>query len=196
MLTGNYTAMRLLSTFVLLAMLFTVPADSQQVEFKNPSDLSKPSGYTHVVIVNRGKLIFISGQVGMDKDGKISSNFDEQAQQAFSNIQSALSAAGAKPTDLVKLNYYVVGLTHEKLLAIRSGSRQGYRYETPARKHSCWRTVPLPRRCSARNRSGSGHSLKAISPTGSASCFNMLVEKCSSCPCIQLFLWPPCCHRS
>lgn len=112
--------MRLLSTFVLLAMLFTVPADSQQVEFKNPSDLSKPSGYTHVVIVNRGKLIFISGQVGMDKDGKISSNFDEQAQQAFSNIQSALSAAGAKPTDLVKLNYYVVGLTHEKLLAIRS----------------------------------------------------------------------------
>ncbi|HTM17572.1 MAG TPA: RidA family protein [Terracidiphilus sp.] len=111
--------MNSLSTVLALALLLPFAARAQQVEFKNPSDLNKPSGYTHVVIVSHGKLIFIAGQVGTDKDGKISGDFAEQARQVFSNIQAALAAAGAKPANLVKLNYYVVGLNHEKLLAIR-----------------------------------------------------------------------------
>lgn len=102
-----------------MSLSLPVSAVSQQVQFKNPAELSKPNGYTHVVIVNRGKLIFISGQVGMDKDGKISGDFAEQARQVFANLEAALSASGAKPSNLVKLNYYVVGLNHEKLLAIR-----------------------------------------------------------------------------
>jgi enamine deaminase RidA (YjgF/YER057c/UK114 family) len=111
--------MRLHPAFLALALSFPIAAASQQVEFKNPSDISKPNGYTHVVIVNQGKLVFISGQVGMDKDGKISRDFASQARQAFSNIQAALATAGAKPANLVKLNYYVVGLNHDKLLALR-----------------------------------------------------------------------------
>ena len=31
----------------------------------------------------------------------------------------ALAAAGAKPADLIKINYLVVGLNHEKLIALR-----------------------------------------------------------------------------
>lgn len=111
--------MRLHPALLALALLIPVTAVAQQVEFKNPAEISKPNGYTHVVIVNHGKLIFISGQVGLDKGGKISSDFAAQANQAFFNIQAALAAAGAKPANLVKLNYYVVGLTHEKLLALR-----------------------------------------------------------------------------
>ncbi|MBS1804097.1 MAG: RidA family protein [Acidobacteria bacterium] len=111
--------MRLQRTLFALAFLFPFIAPSQQPEFKNPAEISKPNGYSHVVIVDHSKLIFISGQVGMDKDGKISSDFATQARQAFANIQSALAAAGAKPASLVKLNYYVVGLNHDKLLAIR-----------------------------------------------------------------------------
>jgi len=111
--------MRPHSTLLALALLFPFTGTSQQVEFKNPPDLSKPNGYTHVVIVNHGKLVFIAGQVGMDKDGKVSSDFPAQARQAFSNLQAALTAAGASPANLVKLNCYVVGLTHEKLLSIR-----------------------------------------------------------------------------
>jgi 2-iminobutanoate/2-iminopropanoate deaminase len=111
--------MRWYSTLLAIALSLSISALSQQVQFKNPAELSKPNGYTQVVVVNGGKLIFISGQVGMDKDGKISSDFAEQARQTFANVQAALVAAGAKPSNLVKLNYYVVGLNHEKLLAIR-----------------------------------------------------------------------------
>jgi 2-iminobutanoate/2-iminopropanoate deaminase len=119
MLTGELHLMHLSSTLLALTLLGPIAASSQQVDFKNPPALGKPNGYTHVVIVNQGKLIFIAGQVGMDRDGKVSSDFATQARQAFSNIQAALAAAGTKPANLVKLNYYVVGLNHDKLLAIR-----------------------------------------------------------------------------
>ena len=92
---------------------------AQSVEFKNPPELSKPNGYSHVVVVNHGRLVFVAGQVGMDKDGKIAGDFAAQAKQAFANLKAALAAAGAKPADLIKINYYVVGLNHEKLMALR-----------------------------------------------------------------------------
>jgi enamine deaminase RidA (YjgF/YER057c/UK114 family) len=92
---------------------------AQTAEFKNPAELSKPTGYTHVVVVNHGKLVLVSGQVGINSKGEISPDFAAQARQAFANIKSALAAAGATPANLVKLNYYVVGLNHDKLLAIR-----------------------------------------------------------------------------
>lgn len=102
------------------ALLGVLPVlRAQNVKFKNPPELSKPNGYSHVVIVNRGRLILVAGQVGMDKDGKIAGDFAAQARQAFANLKVALAAAGAKPADLVKVNYFVVGLDHEKLLALR-----------------------------------------------------------------------------
>jgi enamine deaminase RidA (YjgF/YER057c/UK114 family) len=70
---------------------------SQSVDFKNPPELSKPNGYSHVVIVNHGKLVVISGQTGLDGKGEIQGDFAAQARQAFRNLKTALSAAGASP---------------------------------------------------------------------------------------------------
>ena len=94
-------------------------ARAQNVEYKNPPELNKPTGYTQVVIVNHGKLIFIAGQVGTDKDDKVPADFGAQARQAFINLKAALAAAGATPANLVKINYYVVALNHDKLVALR-----------------------------------------------------------------------------
>ena len=104
---------------VACALIFAAIAPAQNVQFKNPPELSKPNGYTHVVVVNHGKLVFISGQVGLNSKGEISNEFAAQAKQAFANLKVALASAGARPADLVKLNYYVVGLDHDKLLAVR-----------------------------------------------------------------------------
>jgi enamine deaminase RidA (YjgF/YER057c/UK114 family) len=102
-----------------ICMLALSAARAQSTEFRNPPELAKPNGYTHVVIVNRGKLVLISGQTGLNSKGEISPDFAVQAKQAFANLKIALAAAGAKPTGLVKLNYYIVGLSHDKLLALR-----------------------------------------------------------------------------
>jgi 2-iminobutanoate/2-iminopropanoate deaminase len=91
------------------------------VNFENSPDINSPSGYSHVAIVNSGKIVFISGQVGLTKEGQMAGDKDFRAQsmQAFVNLKAALVAAGATTENLVKLNYYVVGLDHEKLLALR-----------------------------------------------------------------------------
>src|SRR6185437_10053987 len=106
--------MKILLTLACALLGFLAPLYAQNTEFRNPSELSKPNGYTHVVVVNHGKLVFISGQVGLNSKGEISPDFATQARQAFANLKIALAAAGAKPADLVKLNYYVVGLNHDK----------------------------------------------------------------------------------
>jgi 2-iminobutanoate/2-iminopropanoate deaminase len=102
-------------------LVFTaMTARPQSAEFKNPPELSKPNGYSHIVIANAGKLVIISGQTGFNNKGEIQKEFSAQVRQAFENLKIALSAAGAKPADVVKLHYYVVGLNHEKLLAVRA----------------------------------------------------------------------------
>ena len=107
---------------MVVATLLSLPAAAAtpNVEFKNPEGLRKPNNYSHVVVVNRGKLVIIAGQVGTNEKDELPASFAEQVKQAFANLKIALSAAGATPGNVVKLNYYVVGLDAEKLQALRA----------------------------------------------------------------------------
>jgi 2-iminobutanoate/2-iminopropanoate deaminase len=100
----------------------TGSAGKASVQFKNSPEISSPAGYSHAVVVNGGKMVFLSGQVGLNKQGEMvgKDDFRTQVAQVFSNLKSALAAAGATPNDLIKLNYYVVGLNRDKLVAIRN----------------------------------------------------------------------------
>ena len=94
-------------------MLFPVLAFAQ-VKRSNPPTLSKPTGYTHIVEVHGpGKTIYISGQIALDKDGTVvgANDMRAQAEQVFKNVEAALAAAGAKLTDVVKMNTFATDLT-------------------------------------------------------------------------------------
>jgi len=100
---------------VALSMLFVLlPVLAfAQVKRTNPPALSKPTGYTHIVEVNGpGKTIYISGQIALDKDGKVvgAGDMKAQAEQVFKNLQAALDAAGAKFSDVVKMNTYITDM--------------------------------------------------------------------------------------
>lgn len=116
-----------------IAVAQTANHKKADVAFKNSPEISAPSGYSHVAVVNKGKIIFISGQVGLDKQGVMAGkgDFHAQAEQAFVNLKSALAAAGADFNDVVKLNYYVAGLNHEKLIALRDVRDQFINKEHP-----------------------------------------------------------------
>jgi len=108
--------------FVLGSAAAFAQSRNAKVEFKNSPEISSPAGYSHAVVVNGGKMIFLSGQVGLNKQGEMvgKDDFRAQATQVFANLRAALAAAGAAPKDVIKLNYYVVGLNHEKLVALRT----------------------------------------------------------------------------
>jgi enamine deaminase RidA (YjgF/YER057c/UK114 family) len=100
----------------LFATLFVLPlaAAAQDPQFINPPGLSQPKGYTHVVVVPAGgQTIYLSGQVALDKDGKLvgKDDFAAQAEQVFANIDTALKAAHASFADVVELTVYVTDAT-------------------------------------------------------------------------------------
>jgi 2-iminobutanoate/2-iminopropanoate deaminase len=68
--------------------------------------------YSHVVSVEPRRLIFISGQLARDKDGRIVGVGDMRAQlrQTLENVKAALEAAGASLSDLVRTNTYVTDI--------------------------------------------------------------------------------------
>ena len=81
------------------------------VERVNPGELARPSGFSHAVSVTASRMVFLAGQVGMDRDGQVvSGGVVAQFEQALANLLTALAAAGGQPGDLVSLTIYIVDL--------------------------------------------------------------------------------------
>lgn len=78
------------------------------IRFVKSENLPPSPGYSQAVEIRRGRIIYIAGQVALDRSGKVVGEGDmrAQAQQAFENLKSALEASGAKFENVVKLNYY------------------------------------------------------------------------------------------
>ena len=95
-------------------------------------DLSTPRGYSHVVSAS-GKMIFVAGQISVDKSGNMVGAGDLRAQtvQVLENVKAALAAAGATFADVVKQNTYVVNLNAEALPIIREVRSQFLPAENP-----------------------------------------------------------------
>jgi enamine deaminase RidA (YjgF/YER057c/UK114 family) len=68
--------------------------------------------YSHVVVVEGRKTIFISGQLARDAKGDVVAPGDMRAQmrQVGENIKAGLAAAGATLNDIVKTNTYVTDI--------------------------------------------------------------------------------------
>jgi len=84
-----------------------------QIRFINPQALGKPPGYTHVVeITTPARIVYVAGQLGIDREGKLGSDIRRQAVQAFENLKHALAAVGADFRHVVKFNNYLVDRAH------------------------------------------------------------------------------------
>ena len=84
------------------------PGQSQPFRIFNPDTMAKPAGYSQVAEVNEGKIVYIAGQVALDKSGNLvgKDDFHAQVQQVFENLKAAVEAAGGDFTNVIKLNYY------------------------------------------------------------------------------------------
>jgi enamine deaminase RidA (YjgF/YER057c/UK114 family) len=88
-----------------------------------PDTMAKPVGpYSHATKVTAKQLIFIAGQVPIDKEGNVvgvdskdkvgnhqTIDLAAQVRQTMLNLKSALEAAGASFNDLVRVDTFVVG---------------------------------------------------------------------------------------
>jgi enamine deaminase RidA (YjgF/YER057c/UK114 family) len=88
----------------------------------DPEGLARPETYTHVVVAEGSRLVFVAGQVAEDEDGHVvgHDDFPTQARQAFSNLGRALAGAGARPDQVARLGIFVVALHEDRLPAIET----------------------------------------------------------------------------
>lgn len=61
---------------------------------------------------SRSRFVFVSGQLGIDKEGAIPPDAAGQSRVVFDNISAILAEAGMGLKDVVKLNAYVTGRQH------------------------------------------------------------------------------------
>lgn len=103
--------------FLLLSLLLALPASTSlaatpAVQHINPSSLSPPHGYTHVITVDGGRTLYVAGQVPLDVHGQLVGAGDMAAQtrQTFENLKAALAAGGANFSDVVQMTTYVTDM--------------------------------------------------------------------------------------
>jgi len=80
------------------------------------------AGYSQVAEVTGGKLVYIAGQVALDKSGAFigKDDFPAQVEQVFKNLKAAVEAAGGDFNDVIKLNFYC-SESVDPALFLRSG---------------------------------------------------------------------------
>ena len=98
------------------------------VHLSNPAALAKPMGYSHVAEVISGKIVYIAGQVALDREGRLvgQDDFPGQVRQVFENLNEALKSAGGSFADVIKLNTYCVARVDRSQLAAFRTTRDQY----------------------------------------------------------------------
>ena len=90
----------------------------QKETFCAPS-VYNPTRYAQGVKTTGGTIVWISGQVSQDKDGKVvhKGDFAGQARQALANLKAMVEAAGGTIFDIIKVNTYLIDLRYRDELA-------------------------------------------------------------------------------
>jgi len=68
--------------------------------------------YSQAVVAPAGKLVFLSGQIGLvpETGVMVSENFEAQVRQAFANMKAVIEAAGGRLENIVKLTLFLTDL--------------------------------------------------------------------------------------
>ena len=97
----------------------------------NPPELGTPPGYSQIIDVSAGRIIFIAGQTALDADGNLAGkgDFMAQAEQVFRNLGIALQAAGCTAAHLVKLTVFLTDI--DNLALYREARNRFFASVTP-----------------------------------------------------------------
>lgn len=91
--------------------------EANELSFINPNGLydPAPNGYSHLAVFPADwRIILPAGQGGETEDQILSDDFATQFKQAIANTETVLVAAGAKLSDVAKINLLIVDHNKEK----------------------------------------------------------------------------------
>ena len=89
-----------------------------------PARWPQARGLAHGVLAS-GQMIFVSGMLGADEQGRLADGFIAQARQALENIVTVIAETGGSPQHIVRLTWYVCDM--DEYLSQRSALGSAYR---------------------------------------------------------------------
>ena len=79
-----------------------------------PDGWKRPPGFSNGTAAD-GRHVFVAGQVGNDQiTGEMAEGFAAQCEQALANVIAIIAEAGAEPTDIAKLTWFVTSIVEYK----------------------------------------------------------------------------------
>ncbi|MEB8340712.1 RidA family protein [Streptomyces endophyticus] len=93
------------------------------VHLFTPAGMLQPTPYHHVAVATGTRHVYVSGQIARTPDGDRVAPGDlaGQVAHALRNTATGLAGAGATFDDVVRLTFYVVRWTPEKIDAFMAG---------------------------------------------------------------------------
>ena len=82
-----------------------------------PKGIHDPSPrYSHGIVTQPGKMLFIAGQTALDEKGNIVGHGDIEAQtaQVLKNLSAVLHEAGGSSADIVKTTTYITDIEYRE----------------------------------------------------------------------------------
>ena len=77
----------------------------------NPPQLAAARGFSHAVVSDRPRTVYLAGQTALDRSGAIvGDDIVTQFEQALTNLLQALAAAGGSGADLAAVTIYIVDM--------------------------------------------------------------------------------------
>jgi enamine deaminase RidA (YjgF/YER057c/UK114 family) len=93
-------------------------------KFHNPKSVTLAGKYALGCEVPPGaRLMFVSGQVGLDGNGKLADGIEAQCEQVWKNIGEVLKSAGMDYADIVKMTTF---LTDSRFIVANRTVRDKY----------------------------------------------------------------------
>ena len=87
-----------------------------RVRYSCPVDFYDPKSYSHVVEVEGGRLLFVSGQVPVNAQRQLASrDFREQVERVYDNLETVLKSVGAGFHNVVKTTNYLTNISQAKV---------------------------------------------------------------------------------
>lgn len=99
-----------------------------------PTDVFEPKGrtYSHGVIVEAGRTLYVAGQTPRDVEGNIVCQGDatDQTRQVLENMKRVIEAAGGRMEDVAKTTVYITDLANRE--AVGQVRKEYFPGEAPA----------------------------------------------------------------
>ncbi|MGH8632908.1 MAG: RidA family protein [Burkholderiales bacterium] len=87
-----------------------------RVRYSCPIDFYDPKSYSHVVEVEGGRLLFVSGQVPVNAQRQLTSrDFREQVERVYDNLETVLKSVGAGFENVVKTTNFLTNISQAKV---------------------------------------------------------------------------------